>query len=149
MEQIVDAAQGIRDPEFLTQNTLSVLGPQRADAIGLGRFGQKTRFEWSFFLRREGGRSTGLAFDSDGLQAMISVGIHPALYERATASQGPCDRRGILTFERQYNGSIAISLLGTWFLAAPLPQLRQVLRVVKRHLHRTDPPVFSRVCQML
>ena len=51
MEQIVDTAQGIRDAEFLTENALSILGPQRADAIGLGGFGQETRLEQSFLLR--------------------------------------------------------------------------------------------------
>jgi len=45
MEQIIDPAQAILDPEFLPQNALRVFGPQRANAIGLGGFGQETLFE--------------------------------------------------------------------------------------------------------
>lgn len=52
MEQIVDAAQGIGDTEFLPKNALSFLGPQGADPIGLGGLGQEPRFERRFFLRR-------------------------------------------------------------------------------------------------
>jgi len=100
MEQIIDARQGILDPEFFSENALGFFGSQRADAIGLGGLGQETRFERRFFRRRQVRRSTGLSLGSDGFQAMIPVRIHPALHERSTASQGPCDRRGIVTFER-------------------------------------------------
>jgi hypothetical protein len=51
MEQIIDAAQSILYPEFLSENALSFFGSQRADAVGLCRLGQETRFE-RFFLRR-------------------------------------------------------------------------------------------------
>lgn len=149
MEQIVDAAQGIGDAEFLTKNTLSLLGPQGADAIGLGGLGQETRFERRFFLRRQVRRSAGLPLGGDGVQAMISVGIHPALHERATASQGPCDRRGLVTFERQQNSSIAVPLLGIALPVALLLQLRQVFLMVELDAHPKVLPVFPRVCQML
>ena len=100
MEQIIDAAQGVLDPEFFSENALGFFGPQGADAIRLGGFGQETRFESRFFRRRQVRRSTGLSLGGDGFKAMIPVRIRPALHERSAASQGSCDRRGIVTFER-------------------------------------------------
>jgi hypothetical protein len=149
MEQIIDTAQGVLDPEFFSENALGFFGPQGADAVSLGGFGQETRFERHLFRGRQVWRSTGLSLGSDGFGAMIPVRIHPALHERSAASQGPCDRRGVVTFESQQNGSIAVSLLGIPLPAALLTQLRQVFWMVEFDVHPTVPPVSLRVCQML
>lgn len=98
MEQIIDAAQGVLDSEFLAENTLSVFGPQCADGIGLGGGRQETRLEGCFFLRRQAGRATGLSLGTNGFEAMVSIRIDPALYKRSTTSQRPCDSGGILSF---------------------------------------------------
>jgi len=120
MEQIIDTPQRVLDSEFFAENTLGIFGPEGADAIGLGGFGQETLFERRFLGGRQVGRSTGLSLGGDGFQAMIPVHIHPALHERSTASQGPRDRRGIVTFEGQQNRTIAVSLLGIALPAALL-----------------------------
>ena len=45
MEQIINTAQGVLDPEFFTEDALCFFGPKRADAIRLGGVGQETLFE--------------------------------------------------------------------------------------------------------
>lgn len=149
MQQIIDAGQGIRDIEFLLQNALGIFGPERADAVGRRGLGQKTLLEKLFLRRWQVRRSTRLAPGGDGFEPMVPVRIRPSLHEPSAASQGPCDRRGLVTVESQENGSITISLLGIAFLVAALTQLRQVFWTVELDVHPTDPPVSSRVCQML
>ena len=100
MEQIIDATQGILDPEFFSENALGLFGTQGADAVSLGGLRQETLFERRLFRWRKVRRSTGLSLGSDRFEAMIPVCIRPALHERSAASQGPCDRRGIVTFDR-------------------------------------------------
>lgn len=100
MEQIINTTQGVLDPKFFTEDALCFFGPKRADAIRLGGFGQETLFERCFVRRRQVRGSTGLSLGGDGFKAMIPVRIYPALHERSTASEGPCDRRSIVTFER-------------------------------------------------
>jgi hypothetical protein len=149
MEQIVDPAQGVRNPEFFSENPLGLFGPQGADAIGLEGLGQKTLFERRFFPRRQVGRSTGLSLGNDRVEPPIPVPIHPALHEGSAASQGSCDGRGVVTFECQQNRSIPISLLGIALPATLLTQEFEILWMVQLNVHPTVPPVFSRVCQML
>lgn len=149
MEQIVDPAQGVRHPEFFSKNPLGLFGPQGANAIGLEGLGQKTLFERGFFPRRQVRRSTGLSLGNDGIEPTIPVHIPPALHEGSAPSQGPCDGRGIVTFECQQNRSIPVSLLGVSLLTASLTQVFEILRMVQWDVHLTVPPVSWRVCQML
>jgi hypothetical protein len=72
------------------------------------------------------------------LEAMISVHLHPVLHRRLPVSRGPCGRRGVVTFERQENGAIAIAL-----------RAHQILWMAELDVHATVPPAFSRVWQML
>jgi hypothetical protein len=51
MEQIIDAAQGVRDPEFFPEDALGLFGTQGANAVRLGGLGQETLFERGFFHR--------------------------------------------------------------------------------------------------
>jgi hypothetical protein len=148
MEQIVNAGQRILDPEFLLENASSLFGSQRAHPVGLGGLGQETLFERLLFHRRQGRRPTRLSLGADGLEAMIAIHIHPALYESSAAAQGSCDGGSVLTLDGQENGSIAVSLFSIPLLMALLTQLRPILRRMKRHLHLTVPPVFPKVCQM-
>jgi hypothetical protein len=100
MEQIIDAAQGVLDAEFLPQSALGVFGSQRADAVGLGGFGEEPLLEKALLGRRQLRRPTGLSFGSDRGEALIPVCIGPALHKRAAASQRPCDRRSVVAFKR-------------------------------------------------
>jgi len=148
MEQVVDTAQGVRDPEFFSENPLGLFGAQGADAIRLRGLGQETLFERGFFPRRQVGRSTGLSLGDDRVEPTIPVHIHPALHEGSAASQGSCDGGGVVTFECQQNRSIPISLLGVPLLTASLTQEFEILWMVQLNVHPTVPPVSSRVCQM-
>lgn len=147
MEQIINARQGILDPEFLSENALGFFSAQRADAVGLGGLGKEPLLERRFLCRWQVGRPTGLSLGGDRFEAVIPVRIHPALHESSAASQGPRDRWGIVTFDGQKNGSIAVSLLGIPLAATLLAQLRQVFWMVELDVHLTVPPVFPRVCQ--
>jgi hypothetical protein len=149
MEQIIDAAQGVGDPEFFPENALGLFGPQGTDAIGLRGLGPKTLLERNFFLRRQMRRSPGRPLGNDRVQPPIPIHIDPALHERPAASQDTGDGGSLVTFEGQQHGSIPVPLLGVLLLTASLTQLRQILWMVKRDLHPTVPPVFSRVCQKL
>jgi hypothetical protein len=149
MQQIINTGQGILDVEFLLQKALGLFGSKRTNTIGLGGLGQKTLLEKFFLRRRQVRRSPRLSLRGDGFEPMVSVRIRPSLYEPSAASQGPCNRWSLVTVESQENGSIPISLLGIAFLVAALMQLRQVVWTVELDVHPTDPPVFSRVCQML
>jgi hypothetical protein len=100
MQQIIDAAQGVLDAEFLLQNALGLFGSQRADAVGLGGFGEEPLLEKGLLGRRQGRRATGLSFGSDRSEALIAVRIGPALHKRSAASQRPCDRRSVVAFKR-------------------------------------------------
>ena len=147
MEQIIDAWQAVFDPEFLSENPLGFFGAKGANAVDLGGLGQEPLLERRFLCHGQSGRPTGLSLGSDRFEAVVSVRIRPALHKSSAASQGPCDRGGIVTFESQQNGSIAISLLSIPLPAAVLTQLRQVFWMVRLDVHPTVPPVFSRVCQ--
>jgi hypothetical protein len=149
MEQIVDPAQGVRNPEFFSENPLGLFGPQGADAIGLDGLRQKTLFERGFFPRRQVRRATGLSLGDDRVEPPIPVHIRPALHEGSAASQDACDGGSIVTFECQQSRSIPISLLGVPLLTASLTQVFEILWMVQLDVHPTVPPVFSRVCQML
>jgi hypothetical protein len=148
MEEIVNAGQCILDPEFLSENALGLFGAKRADTVGLGGLGQETLLERLLLRRRQVRGPAGLSLGDDRLQTVIPIHIHPVLHESPAAAQGPCDGWGLVTFERQENGSIAVSLFGIPLPTTLLMQLRQVLRTVKLDLHLTGPPVFPRVCQM-
>ena len=149
MEQIVDPAQGVRNPEFFSENPLGLFGPQGADAIGLEGLGQKTLLERGFFPRRQVRRPTGRSLGDDRVEPTVPVPIRPALHEGSAASQDACDGAGIVTFECQQNRSIPISLLGVSLLTTALTQEFEILWMVQLNVHPTVPPVFSRVCQML
>jgi hypothetical protein len=148
MEEIINTGQRVLDSEFLLENPLGLFGSQRAHTVRPGGLGQEPLLERLLFRRRQVRRPAGLLLGGDGLQAVIPILIHPPLHKSSAAAQGPRDRGGIVTFEGQKNGSIAISLFGIPLLTPLLLQLRQVLRVVKFDLHPTVPPVFPRVCQM-
>jgi hypothetical protein len=148
MEQIIHARERILDPEFLLKNALSLFGPQRADAVRLGGVSQEPFLERFFFRRRQGRGPTALSLGDDRFEAVIPIPVEPPLHESSAAAQGPCDRWGIVTFDGQENGSIAIPLFGVSLLTTLLTQLHQVLRVVKLDLHPTGPPVFTTVSQM-
>jgi hypothetical protein len=148
MEEIINAGQRVLDSEFLLENALGLFGSQRAHTVSGGGLGQETLLEGLFFRRRQVRGPASLSLGGDPLQAVIPIPIHPSLHESSAASQGPCDRWGIVTFDGQKNGSIAVSLLRIPLLATLLTQLRQIPRIVELDLHPTVPPVFSRVCQM-
>lgn len=149
MEQVINAGQRVLDPEFRAENPLGLFRTPRAHPVRRRGLGQETLLERRLFRRRQVRGPTGLSLGGDGRQAVIPIFIHPPLHESSAAAQGPCDHRGLVTFEGQQNGSIAISLFGISLLTTLLLQLRQVLRVVKFDLHPAVPPVFPRVCQML
>jgi len=52
VQQIIDSWQAILDPELLLENSPDILGPQRADAIGLGGTGQEAFLEGLLFRPR-------------------------------------------------------------------------------------------------
>jgi len=148
VEQIVYAGERILDSEFLAEDSLGISGPKRADPIGLGGLSQEPFFERCFFRRRQVRGPTGLSLRDHGFEAMIPIPVDPRLHKSAAAAQGPSDRGSIVTFDGQENGPIAISLFGIPLLVTFLMQSRQILRVMKLHLHPTVPPVFPRVCQI-
>jgi hypothetical protein len=148
MQQIIDAGQCVLDPEFLLEDSLSILRPQGADAVGLGGIGQETCLEGVFVRRRQLGGPTCLSFREDRLQTVIPIRVDPSLHESSAATQDLCDRWRIVVIQSQENGSIAVSLLGITLLATSLTQMRQILRMVEIDLHLTVPPVFPRVWQM-
>jgi hypothetical protein len=148
-EQIVNARERVGHPEFLLENALRLSGSQGADTVRLGRLGQKTLLERLFFRRRQVRGPARWSLGGHRVEAMIPTHRHPAWYESATATQGPCDGWSLVTFEGKDNGSIAISLFGILLLTTLLTQLRQILWMMKLDLHPTVPPVFPRVCQML
>jgi hypothetical protein len=108
----------------------------------------KTLLERLLFHRRQGRGPTRLSLGGDRFEAVIPIHIHPVLHESSAAAQSPCDGGGLVTFEGQENGSIAISLFGIPLPATLLTQLRQVLWMMKLDLHLTVPPVSPRVCQI-
>ena len=148
VEQIVHAGERILDCEFLLEDPLCIFGPQRADPIGLSGLSQEPFFERRFFRRRQVRRPTGLSLRDHGFEAVIPIPVDPPLHKSPAAAQGPSDCGSIVTFEGQEYSSIAISLFGIPLLVTFLTQSRQILRVMKLDLHLTDPPVFTRVCQI-
>jgi hypothetical protein len=132
----------------LGEDLLGLFGPQTADAVGRRGVGYKSRFE-RFVLRR--GQFAGpprLPLGTEGLQAVIAIPVDPTLHEPPTALQDSSDLGGLVAFQGQNYGAVAVSLLGVTLRAAVLTELLKVLRMMERDLHRTIPPVSSRVCQM-
>jgi hypothetical protein len=142
MKKIIHAGQRILDPEFFLENALGLFGSQGAHPVSLGRLGQETLLEGLFFRHRQVRGPAGLSLGRDRFEAVIPIHIHPALYESSAAAQGPSDRWGLVTFEGQENGSIAVSLLSISRLTALLTQARQILRLVELDLHPTGLPFF-------
>jgi hypothetical protein len=148
VEQIVHASERILDCEFLLENPLGIFRSQRADPIGIGGFSQEPFFERSFFRRRQVRGPTGLSLGNHAFEAVIPIPVDPPLHKSPAAAQHPSDPGSIVTFDGQENSSIAISLFGIPLMVTFLTQSRQILSVMKLHLHPTDPPVFPRVCQI-
>jgi len=127
MEQIIHARQRILDAKFLLENTLGLFGSQREDAVRLGGFCQEPFLERFFFRRRQVRGPTGLSLGDDRFEAVIPILVDPPLHESSAAAQGPCDCGGLVTFEGQETGSIAISLFGLWLLTTLLEDVPVVV----------------------
>jgi hypothetical protein len=124
MEQIVHAGQRVLDPEFLLKNALGLVGTPRADALCLRGLGQEPLLERGLFRDRQLRRPTSLSLGDDRCEAVVSIAVDPPRHESPAAAQNPCDHRGLVTFEGQENGAIAVALLGVSFLTTLLLQLR-------------------------
>lgn len=148
VEQIVHAGERILDSEFLLEDPLGIFGPERADPVGLGGLSQEPFFERCFFRRRQVRGPTALSLRDHGCEAVIPIPVDPRLHKSPAAAQRLSNRGSIVTFDGQENSSIAVSLFGIPLLVTFLTQSRQILRVMKLHLHPTGPPVFPRVCQI-
>jgi hypothetical protein len=146
MEQIIHARHGILDGEFLAENALNILGPQRADAVAGGGTGQETFSKRGLFRCRQLAGATALAFGTEPLQAPIPIRVHPQLYAPAAAGQDLGDLGSTTAFQGQHYGTVAVARLGVAFLTAALPQLFEILGVMGFDPHGTVPPVSARVC---
>ena len=148
MQQIIDAPQRVLDAELSREDLLGLFGPQSANPIGWRGIGQKSRLERLVLGRGQLAGPPRLPLGGDGLQAVIAIAVDPALHEPPTAVQGSSDLRSLVAFQSQNHRAVAVSLRGLALLATGLTQLFDILWVMECHLHRTIPPVSSRVCQM-
>jgi hypothetical protein len=148
VQQVIDAPQRVLDAKLLHEDLPGFFGPQRTHSIGDGGLGQKPSLECFVLGRGQLAGPTRLPLGTEALQAVIAIVVDPPLHEPPTAVQGARDLGSLVAFQGQNDGAVAISLCGVTLLAAALAQLFEVLWVMKRHLHRTMPPVSSRVCQM-
>ncbi len=110
--------------------------------------GQKPRLERFVLGRGQLAGPPRLPPGTEGLQTVIAIAVDPALYEAPTAVQDASNLRSLAAFQRKNHGAVAVSLRGVALLVAVLTQLLKVLRMMGRDLHRTMPPVSSRVCHM-
>jgi len=140
MEQIIHSRQAILDPEFLLEDTPDVLGPQCADAIGLGGTSQETVLEGSVLGHGQLAGAARLSFGGDCVQPMIAIGVHPQLHKSSATRQSLCDLGRTAALEGQDDSSIAVSLFGVALLAASLTQLFEIVGVMSLDLHETVPP---------
>lgn len=135
MQQIIHPGQAVLDPELLLENASNILGPQRADTVGLRRTSQETLLEGGLLGRRQLAGATRLALGDDRLQPVITVGIHPQLHEPAAPRQCPCDLGSTVALQGQHHGAIAVPLFGVPLLLTALPQLFEIIRMVRCDLH--------------
>ncbi len=140
MEQIIHSRQAVLDSEFVLEDSPDVLGPQRADAVGLGGTGQETVLEGLLLGHGQLAGAAGLSFGDDRVQPPIAIGVHPQLHEPSAAGQSLCDLGGTATLQGQDDSSIAVTLFGVALLAASLTQLFEIVGVMSLDLHETVPP---------
>ncbi|KKL77744.1 hypothetical protein LCGC14_2031820 [marine sediment metagenome] len=67
--------------------------------------------------------------------AIVAIGIHPALNESAAAIEAKANLRLAQTFQGQQDRAIPIPLFGVWFLSDQLTKGHKFLWAMQRYLH--------------
>lgn len=122
VQQIIDAAQRVFDAKLLGEDLAGLFRPQSANAIGGRGVSQKPCFERFVLGHGQLAGAPRLPLGAEGLQAVIAIVVDPALHEPPAAVQDLRDRGGLVTFQRQKHGAVAVSLFGVGLLTAVLTE---------------------------
>ncbi len=91
--------------------------------------------EFSFSIAGQLGGLAGGLLGPQGAEAIVAIGIDPALNESAATTEAKANLRLSQTFQGQQDRAIPIPLFGVWFLLDQLTKGHKFLRAMKRYLH--------------
>ena len=126
MQQVVHPRQLVTHQELLFEDADQVPASQHAHAVIFGRPGEHALPERLVLLRRQLRGSARRGLGRHRRQAMIAVGVAPALHEPARSAQHPHDVRCGFPGGRQPHRPQPVTLFG---VTGPSDQIGQFRRV--------------------
>ena len=91
--------------------------------------------EFRFSVAGQLWRLAGGLLGPQPADAIVAIGIDPALNEPAATTEAKANLRLAQTFQGQQDRAIPIPLFGVWFLPDQLTKGHKFLRAMKRYLH--------------
>ncbi len=131
VHQRVDAVERVAHAELLLEDASGVLPAQRADTIGIGGPGEHALLERLVPGRVELGRPAAARLVAQGIQAVVSVGVAPALDEPAGAFDVQRNLWRGQAFGGQQDAACPVAGLGVAFVPDPSLQGGEVAVVMK------------------
>jgi hypothetical protein len=140
MHDLVHAVEAVGHAELDVNNALRIFAAQGADAaVGLGGAGLNPRDESSLLFKTEFGLRSPAPPRRQGRQSAIAIGVNPSLDKAPAALGVSLNRQRLLAPQRQPHDTITISLLSIALATDASFELRQVVLMMRSHIHVKPP----------
>ena len=112
MQQVVHAVERVSHAELTLENLDEVASPQCAHAVGILWPGQHALTERLVLFNRQLRRWARRGLRLHRPQAVVAIGVAPALHKAARSAQHPHDRQRRFAGDRQRHRPQPVTLLG-------------------------------------
>jgi hypothetical protein len=126
VQQLINAIQAVGNAEFFRQNALSVFATKGAHTIVVGWSRSKAIQKGTRLKRIEAGLGATTPGWPQHVNAVIPIGVAPALDKAAAATDHLLNRRRLMPFDREQHHTIPIPLFGVIGCACALLKIRHI-----------------------